>query len=310
MNQTSGEAFGLPPRHIALNGDLGSGKSAVAESVSELLGLSTISTGAIQRQIAAELNLSTLETNLLAERDREIDKRVDSVTQGLGRDSQEAIIFDSRMAWYMLENVFKVRLLVDPSVAVSRILGRGSTNEESYRDAVHAEDEVRRRYESEVRRFLARYGVDVSALKHFDLVVDTSDLSIKQVTQLVIDGYRQEKQRRVIASPRRMIPARLEDNWNTDHEVVQVVYSRPFFVVIGGLSKWEEEIANGTGGIDVDVVAEGLEEALPAVTAADYVRDRIVMKELRAWAEDHNLEEIVSSYTNWMARVEQHGSIM
>lgn len=107
-------------RHIAINGELGSGKSSVARRLAETYGMRLVSTGDVQRSIAKSLNMTTLETNWLAEKDAMIDAQVDSVTKELG-SSQEPIIFDSRMAWKMVPTAFRVRLIVDTDVAAIRL---------------------------------------------------------------------------------------------------------------------------------------------------------------------------------------------
>ena len=87
-------------KHIAINGELGSGKSSVARHLAAKYKVKLVNTGDVERTIAASLNLSTLETNLHAEYDDMIDAQVDRVTKDLA-DSPDAIVFDSRMAWRM-----------------------------------------------------------------------------------------------------------------------------------------------------------------------------------------------------------------
>src|SRR5438552_1581595 len=98
-------------QHVTVSGDLGSGKSTVAKLVSDIRHFRYVSTGDIHRDIARSMNLSTLETNLLAERDRFIDSKVDGATRELSVAATAPIVFDSRIAWFMVAQAFKVRLL-------------------------------------------------------------------------------------------------------------------------------------------------------------------------------------------------------
>jgi cytidylate kinase len=64
---------------ITLTGDLGSGKSAVSSILCEITGFEYLSTGRIQRKIAENMGMDTLELNRLADTDPSIDERIDSV---------------------------------------------------------------------------------------------------------------------------------------------------------------------------------------------------------------------------------------
>jgi len=62
-------------RSIVINGDLGSGKTAVAIDLARRLGLRRVSTGDLHREIARERRLTTLQLNRQAEDDREMTTR-------------------------------------------------------------------------------------------------------------------------------------------------------------------------------------------------------------------------------------------
>ncbi|HNG89589.1 MAG TPA: cytidylate kinase family protein, partial [Saprospiraceae bacterium] len=86
---------------ITLTGDLGSGKSAVSKLLCATTGYEYISTGRIQRNLAQEMGLDTLEMNRRADTDPSIDQRIDSIFVSLGTDPKGYIV-DSRMAWFFL----------------------------------------------------------------------------------------------------------------------------------------------------------------------------------------------------------------
>lgn len=172
-------------RHIAISGELGSGKSVVAAALAEGLGgVEVLSTGAIHRAIAASRGESALETNLAAESDEEIDRRIDGELVRRA-EQDETIVFDSRMAWHFVPGALKVHLVVAPVVGAARMLGRDPTDVERYASVEEATARAEDRHASEQRRFLAKYDVDIDRLANYDLVVDTSDASIADVAAWV-----------------------------------------------------------------------------------------------------------------------------
>jgi cytidylate kinase len=175
--------------HISITGDLGSGKSAVARLLAERLGFPLISTGAIQRAIAAELHMTTLELNHYTETHPEIDDLIDNRIKDLAHATQPHII-DSRLAWFFLPHSFKVFLAVDPLVAAQRIFADPSRAQtEAYASPDDALQQLLERKRRENARFLAYYGADCSNPAHFDLLLNTSSLPPPRVAQLIVERF-------------------------------------------------------------------------------------------------------------------------
>ncbi len=170
--------------HITLSGDLGSGKSSVATELERRLGMPICSTGELHRKIAAELGQSALETNRTALTDDSIDRRIDGMTVEIGRGDVPTI-FDSRMAWHMVDDALRVHLVVDADEAARRVFSRAATAVEGYRSVHEASEGLKERASVERRRFSAKYGVDIVALANYDLVVDTTRLPVEAVADLI-----------------------------------------------------------------------------------------------------------------------------
>lgn len=184
-----------PVLKITLTGDLGSGKSAVSRILCERTGFEYISTGRVQRQLAQELGLDTLEMNRRADTDPSIDERIDGIFMALGKDPKGYVI-DSRMAWFFLPGSFKVFLQTDVHVAVQRILNDPDRNSEQYDSPEEAAQKILARKASENARFLVKYGADCANLDNFDLVVNTAERSQKVVADLVYDAWEAKKEGR------------------------------------------------------------------------------------------------------------------
>jgi cytidylate kinase len=172
---------------ITLTGDLGSGKSAVSKILCETTGFEYISTGRIQRQLAQEMGIDTLEMNRRADIDPSIDERIDSIFVALGKDPKGYVV-DSRMAWFFLPESFKIYLQTDVAIAALRIIHDPTRDSEQYGSQEEAAQKILARKASENARFLLKYGADCTNLDNFDIVIDTSHRTREEVANLVLAG--------------------------------------------------------------------------------------------------------------------------
>ena len=177
---------------ITITASLGSGKSTVAKKLSQELGLTYYSTGLAQRKIAADMGLTTLQLNHLAEKDNSIDDRIDGVIKAMNQDGN-AYIVDSRLAWHFMPASFKVKLTVDPKEAAKRIFSDTLRSGESkYADEADVLKAITERRLSERERFLRIYQVDIENESAFDLVLNTTGLSIDQVCDRIKKAYAEQ----------------------------------------------------------------------------------------------------------------------
>jgi len=171
---------------ITISGLPGSGKSAVAKAIAAQGTYHFVSIGQLQRQQASRRGMTTLELNRYAETDPGIDREMDELVRRLGREDR-ALVLDARMGWHFIPQALKVFLKVDPSVAASRICADDREGER-YASAAVAREELLRRRASENRRFMKLYGVDCDDLSNYDLVLDTSHLSIAETTGSILEA--------------------------------------------------------------------------------------------------------------------------
>ena len=172
---------------VTLSGDIGGGKSSVARILAERLNFQLISAGAIQREIATGMGLTTLQLNERSAKDRSVDDRIDSYTQRLGETGNQ-IIVDSRLAWHFIPSAFKVFLSVDPEVGAGRVFD-ASRSDEKHSSLADALENNRSRTQLETTRFLALYGIALRDYSNYDLVVDTSFVSPEQVAEVIESSF-------------------------------------------------------------------------------------------------------------------------
>ncbi len=172
---------------ISLAGDLGSGKSTVAGLLIDALGARYYSTGMIVRSIAERMGMTIGELNEYMETHPEIDREIDD---GLVRlaESSESMIIDSRMAWHFTPGTFKVYLSTDPEVSALRIMNAHRQGESlgSLDDAVAS---TKARRSSECKRYLEQYGVDITDMANYSLIVDTTYASPDEVAEVIISAF-------------------------------------------------------------------------------------------------------------------------
>lgn len=180
---------------ITIAGRPGSGKSSTAKLVADELGFSHFSSGDLFRSIAQQMNTDVLAANQAAEQQgvSEIDRKVDSRLQQIGREETE-IVIDSRTAWHWIPDSFKVFLDLDLSTAATRILSNMTperieaehipTNPDEYAAQLEA------RLASENARYSQLYGIDPYQLYNYDLVLDTKVNDLETVASKIIGSYK------------------------------------------------------------------------------------------------------------------------
>ena len=177
---------------ISLAGDLGSGKSTVANILIDALGSEYYSTGSIVRAIAERMGMTIGELNVYMETHPEIDTEIDDGLVALAQDPR-ALIIDSRMAWHFTDGTFKVYMSTDIETAAARIMGANRSCEKatSLEEAVEC---TRARRESEKKRYSAKYGVDITDMSNYSLIVDTTYATPEEVAGVIISCFERWKE--------------------------------------------------------------------------------------------------------------------
>lgn len=174
--------------YITITGELGSGKSTIGKILKKKYGFEIYSTGTVQREIAKEMGMTTLELNeyMAKNLDNDYDKMIDNKTIEISKTSKDKnIIFDSRMAWHFVDESFKVFVSVDKEVAAKRVMGDNRGVEEQYKNCDEAVDALVQRKKIEDARFKDMYKVDTTNPKNFDLVIDSSKDTAEELAEII-----------------------------------------------------------------------------------------------------------------------------
>ena len=171
---------------ITISGAPGTGTTTLARSLAAELGIRWVNSGELFRKIASEKNVSVKDLNRLAERGPEIDYLIDDAQKSLAKTGPG--IFEGRLSGHLLNADLKVVLKTDLKVRAGRIANRESKLLE---DSLA---ETRVREESEARRYMKYYNVDIADLAIYDLVVDTGKFDERGTLNIVLAAVRSLKQ--------------------------------------------------------------------------------------------------------------------
>lgn len=241
--------------HITLSGELGSGKSTVANYLIGKMPFKIVSAGLLFRQLAAKHGMSAKEFNQFIENDPKYDHYVDDTMAELGR-TDEKIIFDSRMAWHFVPSSFKIYLYVDVDTATERIFNDVGRVSESYSDKATARKEIVERRQSEILRYQNFYHCNLDDYSNYDLIVDTSHASRDEVNELVFNSFKAfeegKEYTKIWLSPKSLILKGDEPDDTGEKLIINKKDGK--FIVEKGFSKVKKALENRQSLVAVDVV--------------------------------------------------------
>ncbi len=167
---------------IAISGKAGSGKSTVARMLSKKLKLRHYSIGDIMRETASEKGMSLLELNKLAEKDNSIDLELDNKLKELGKTKDDFVV-DGRLAAFFIPNA-KIRIFLDAdsNVRAQRILNAKRNHEKSI-DVKETMMNIKKREDSEKKRYKDYYGADYMDKRLYNYIADTTNLAPEKVVE-------------------------------------------------------------------------------------------------------------------------------
>ncbi len=173
---------------ITISGTPGSGKSTIAKMLAASLKYKHFSSGDFMREMAKERGISLEELGKTAENDNgKIDKEIDerNVVLGLTEDN---FVIDGRASYYFIPDSFKIRLTVDLKTGAERIIG--DKRDASVEKASGLGDtiaQIKKRMESERRRYKKYYSIDIDDEANYDLVIDTTSLKPEKIVERILE---------------------------------------------------------------------------------------------------------------------------
>lgn len=172
---------------LTLSGNPGSGKSTVAKRVAAALGLQHYSVGDLRGKMALERGLTINQLNKLGEQEDFTDREADEYQKTLG-EKEDNFVIDSRLGFHFIPQSFKVFLDVDPEVGAERIFHEPVVRPDEPKEvSVAAVQQANaERMQSDNLRYRKYYNLDIHDQAHYDLVINTSQLTIDQVVEKIL----------------------------------------------------------------------------------------------------------------------------
>lgn len=169
-------------KRITISGTPGSGKTTIAELLHEKLGIPYISSGMIFREAAMEYGFSLAEFSRYCEEHEEVDRELDEKQLEILRRGD--IILESRLSgWLAYRNnipAFKILVDADRMVRAERIVNREGGN---IRQRLK---ELLEREESERKRYLKYYGINLEDTSIYNLIIDSSNKTPDEIIDIIL----------------------------------------------------------------------------------------------------------------------------
>ncbi|HDH41143.1 MAG TPA: cytidylate kinase [Candidatus Altiarchaeales archaeon] len=161
---------------ITIGGSVCSGKTTLARELAKKFNLKHISAGSIMREMAKKRGMSLLEFSRYAESNPEVDLEIDRRQKELATGN---CVVDGRLSAHFLDSDLKIWLDAPLNVRVERLSERDKKSEED------AKRSIIEREDSERRRYMEIYGINLGDISTYDLIINTAKFDIKTMTELV-----------------------------------------------------------------------------------------------------------------------------
>ncbi|MGV8168920.1 MAG: (d)CMP kinase, partial [Candidatus Nanoarchaeia archaeon] len=161
---------------ITISGTLGSGKSTVGKMLAEKLGYKYYTTGGFMRDMAEKRGITLKELSAVAEKDPLVDKEIDDYQINLGK-KEDNFILEGRLGYYFIPSSTKIFIKCSDEIAAERVLkefNEGSVARKKEGLVANKEtilSDLRKRRESERKRYKELYNINHDDESNFDFVV-------------------------------------------------------------------------------------------------------------------------------------------
>jgi len=175
---------------ISISGQAGSGKTSTGRALAKKLNYRFYDIGTLRKMAAQKRGMTIEEYNKYGETHPETDKEADAETVRLAKTKKNFVI-QGRVAYYFIPQSLKVYLTVSSDVAAKRILLDKNNPERNSKSRTASISEIKKlcieRDKSDRKRYKKIYGIkDFTNPKNYDLIIDTSKLTIERTVEKIL----------------------------------------------------------------------------------------------------------------------------
>ncbi len=175
---------------ISIAGDLSSGKTTVTKLMQDTLGYEIYRNGEYFRKLAFEKGMSVTEFNEYVKGHPEIDRQIEQSAKEYA-STRENLIIDARLGWYAVPESFKIYLRVNIDEAAKRAFNDPNRKKtENFATIEEQKNDMIKRFELENERYFNLYGVRKEDMSNYDYVLETTNLTPKEVNERIILAYK------------------------------------------------------------------------------------------------------------------------
>jgi len=173
---------------ITVGGNPGSGKTTLAAKLAAELGYEELYVGGIFREIAAERSITVERLSADIKNDPMLELSIDARQEKLMREKDNVVI-QGRVAWYFSRKspfkIINLFLATNPAVGAERVAKRKEDHTKSVEEIAQATKE---RVQHDRERYQKLYKIeDYLDPSHYDIILDTSDLTEEEVLQKTLE---------------------------------------------------------------------------------------------------------------------------
>jgi cytidylate kinase len=176
---------------ITLGGMPGAGKTTIAKILAKELNLK-LENRSFGRILAEKRKITINELMERAKTDTQIHKDIDKEIINYGKNNDNFII-PSWLAYKFIPDSFKIFLDVSPKVGAERIFQNQRPEEIKYNTLEEAREKTRKRLFDAKKGFEETYGINFLLKSNYDLGIDTTRKSKKEVVKIIIKEMKKRK---------------------------------------------------------------------------------------------------------------------
>ena len=168
---------------ITISGTPGSGKTTVTNLLEKKLGIKSVYSGEIFRELAKKYKMTLEEFGKYCEENSEIDKELDEKQLDILKKGN--VILEGRLSGWIahINNIsaFKISIDTDIETRARRIVKREKGSIEKRKE------EIQIREKSESLRYKSYYDIDLKDMSIYDVVIDSGNKTPEEIVGIIVE---------------------------------------------------------------------------------------------------------------------------